>query len=137
MSFEYNEEIADYICECVAGGATMEGISYHKGMPSPGQVRLWIKENVGFKVKYEDAILDRIAYDYDLLQRWFVILLDEKIKVTEFMTRRIKLACGILKDTMPVAVNVVTGRSALNSESVKRVTVEYVEAVKQIADPDS
>ena len=53
------------------------------------------------------------------------------------MTRRIKLACGILKDTMPVAVNVVTGRSALNSEDVKRVTVEYVEVVKQIADPDS
>lgn len=48
----YNEEMADRICDLVAGGKTVRKIGDMEGMPSRSTIRRWIVENEDFRRAY-------------------------------------------------------------------------------------
>ena len=139
MSDPYNEKIGNLVCELIADGLTIDQLRSMPLLPPVTVLRGWLYQSIEFKVKYQDAIMDRIGYDYDLLQEWLVLLLDPAKEVPAHMLPRIKLAKDILVNTMELATNVVTGRSSLNSAAPARLTVEFVNSatIKQIEDSSS
>ncbi len=89
---DYNEELADKVCDLFAMGYSMRQVCLEKGMPNPSSIYLWLSKYKEFSDKYVRAKADGQESIVDELSE-----IADKVLAGEYEPNQARVAADIKK----------------------------------------
>lgn len=128
----FTEEMADDICELLAGGLSMRKICVLDGMPDRRTVERWMAQDVDFAAKCARARVWQADLMDDMIMDTAVACTPEtaqadRVKISAFQWRASKLAPKVYGDKTEVAV---TGANGGPIQSETRLSIDPIEAAR-------